>query len=66
MSKSDARFYRRREAQELKASTIAADPKIGRLHWEMAQRYADLADVAEQAEEAPSIRFVPDCGHLPD
>ena len=63
MSKSDARFYRRREAQELKASTIAADPRIGRLHWEMAQRYADMA---EQAEEAPSIRFVPDCGHLPD
>lgn len=63
MAKNNASFYRRREAQELRASTMASDPRIGRLHWEMAQRYADLAD---QAEEAPSIRFVPDCEQLPD
>lgn len=66
MPKNDAEFYRRREAQELKASTMASNHKIGRLHWEMAQRYADLADLADQAEEGPSIRFVPDCQDLPD
>lgn len=43
MSKVNASYYRRREAQELKAAAMASDPEIGRLHWELARRYAYLA-----------------------
>jgi hypothetical protein len=39
----DADYYRRREAQELKASQLAADPGIRGLHWSMARHYAELA-----------------------
>jgi hypothetical protein len=40
---TDADYYRRREAQELKASQLAADPGIRGLHWSMARHYAELA-----------------------
>jgi len=43
----DAEFYRKREVQEMAASERASDPMIRRLHWEMAQRYAYLAQEAE-------------------
>jgi len=36
-----------REAQELAASQRAQTPMTGRLHWEMAQRYAFLASEEE-------------------
>jgi hypothetical protein len=61
MSKSDARYYRRREAQELKASTIASDSGTGLLHREMAKRYADLAKQHERAltpaESSTAVSF---------
>jgi hypothetical protein len=40
---TDADYYRRREAQELKASQLARDPGIRGLHWYMARHYAELA-----------------------
>jgi hypothetical protein len=39
----DADYYRRREAQELKASQLAAEPGIRGLHWSMPRHYAELA-----------------------
>lgn len=48
----DAAFYRMREKQELHASEKASDPMIKRLHWEMTQRYAQLAEEASEAEGA--------------
>jgi hypothetical protein len=48
---TDADYYRRREAQELKASQLARDPGIRGLHWSMARHYAELAQqVTAKAE----------------
>jgi hypothetical protein len=59
MSDESPEFYKRREAQELRASTEASDPVVKRLHWEMAQRYNHLASVVEVrgegAQEASAL-----------
>lgn len=51
----DATFYRTREQQELLASDNATDATIKRLHWEMAQRYAYLAQEAERSADAGGV-----------
>lgn len=53
-SKEAAAYYRRREAQELKASQKAAQPEIRSLHWKMARRYAELAEGAAAAAASPA------------
>jgi len=59
MSEGDDIFYSAREQQELRAAEAAADRSIARLHWEMAQRYRHLAEVARshssKRSEAPII-----------
>ncbi|HTH27196.1 MAG TPA: hypothetical protein VL918_01855 [Sphingobium sp.] len=54
-SKETAAYYRRREAQELKASQMAVQPEIRSLHWKMARRYAELAERADDDVVSPAV-----------
>lgn len=54
----NADYYRRREVQALRASQMAGDPEIRRLHWKMARRYADLAAQASAVVGSRAKRAV--------
>lgn len=45
----DIVYYRRRAQQELKTAQALSDPLAARLHWEMAQQYANRALLLEEA-----------------
>ena len=57
-SKEAAAYYRRREAQELKASQKAAQPEIRSLHWKMARRYAELAEGAGDGGASSAVGWL--------
>ena len=45
----DIVYYRRRAQQELRTAQALSDPLAARLHWEMAQQYANRALLLEEA-----------------